>query len=241
MEAEGLDVFSGGYTSPVGNRTADNDIVIWHASQVDLAVRKAMAQVEPNLVYYPEPSTFVKVPDDYDELEPGITFGSGAEEGQHLVDSLYRNRYEDVKGGFDPRFAISTDMSRIGQNVGGHPTGAAVTDDTIQRLFALAQTHARPQEWTKRVERAYGIADAAVSGVLKDLVFAGLTMANLSQLPVPLGMGPIGSQAISRAAKRAPLKGVVDPGAIETAKAGWDVLVRALVAAIHALQARNNG
>ncbi|WP_415957793.1 DUF4157 domain-containing protein [Streptomyces sp. 021-4] len=130
LESGELDVFSGGHTSPAGSRTGDNDILIWHASQVDLAVRKAMAQVEPNLVYYPEPSTFVKVHEDYDDLEPGVTFGSGAEEGQHLMDSLYKNRYGGVKGDFDPRFAISTDMSRVGQNVGSHPTGAPVTNDT---------------------------------------------------------------------------------------------------------------
>ncbi|MFE9013453.1 eCIS core domain-containing protein [Streptomyces cyaneofuscatus] len=237
LESGELDVFSGGYTSPVGSRTGDNDILIWHASQVDLAVRKAMAQVEPNLVYYPEPSTFVKVHEDYDDLEPGVTFGSGAEEGQHLMDSLYKNRYGGVKGDFDPRFAISTDMSRVGQNVGSHPTGAPVTDDTLQQLFALAQTHARPQEWTKRVERAYGITDAAVSRTLEGLVFAGLTMENLSKVPLPLPANPIGAKAIDSAARKDPLKGV-DTGVVETAKASRDILVRALLAAIQALQAR---
>ncbi|WSB12416.1 DUF4157 domain-containing protein [Streptomyces cyaneofuscatus] len=239
LESGELDVFSGGYTSPAGSRTGDNDILIWHASQVDLAVRKAMAQVEPNLVYYPEPSTFVKVHEDYDDLEPGVTFGSGAEEGQHLMDSLYKNRYGGVKGDFDPRFAISTDMSRVGQNVGSHPTGAPVTNDTIQQLFALAQTHARPQEWTKRVERAYGITDAAVSRTLEGLVFAGLTMENLSKVPLPLPANPIGAKAIDSAARKDPLKGV-DTGVVETAKASRDILVRALLAAIQALQARNN-
>ncbi|WP_416070361.1 DUF4157 domain-containing protein [Streptomyces sp. ME02-6991-2A] len=239
LESGELDVFSGGYTSPPGSRTGDNDILIWHASQVDLAVRKAMAQVEPNLVYYPEPSTFVKVHEDYDDLEPGVTFGSGAEEGQHLMDSLYKNRYGGVKGDFDPRFAISTDMSRVGQNVGSHPTGAPVTNDTIQQLFALAQTHARPQEWTKRVERAYGITDAAVSRTLEGLVFAGLTMENLSKVPLPLPANPIGAKAIDSAARKDPLKGV-DTGVVDTAKASRDILVRALVTAIQALQARNN-
>ncbi|MFJ9982296.1 eCIS core domain-containing protein [Streptomyces cyaneofuscatus] len=239
LESGELDVFSGGYTSPVGSRTGDNDILIWHASQVDLAVRKAMAQVEPNLVYYPEPSTFVKVHEDYDDLEPGVTFGSGAEEGQHLMDSLYKNRYGGVKGDFDPRFAISTDMSRVGQNVGSHPTGAPVTDDTLQQLFALAQTHARPQEWTKRVERAYGITDASVSRALVDLVFAGLTVESLSNLPTPLPANPIGAKAIDSAARKDPLKGV-DTGVVDTAKASRDILVRALVRAIQALQARNN-
>ncbi|POG44822.1 hypothetical protein BV881_24465 [Streptomyces sp. ZL-24] len=237
LESGELDVFSGGYTSPAGSRTADNDILIWHASQVDLAVRKAMAEVEPGLVYYPEPSTFVKVPEGYEGLEPGVSFGSGAEEGQQLMDSLSRER-GGFTGGFDPSFAISTDMSRIGQNVGGHATGAAVTDDTIRQLFALAQTHARPQEWTKRVEKAYGITDAAFSRDLERLVFAGLTMEKLSGLPNPLPTPPIGAKLIENEAKKGTLKGA-DPGVVATAKASRDVLVRSLVAAIRALQARN--
>ncbi|MFJ9640923.1 DUF4157 domain-containing protein [Streptomyces sp. NPDC101178] len=237
LESGELDVFSGGYTSPAGSRTGDNDILIWHASQVDLAVRKAMAQVDPSLVHYPEPSTFVKVHEDYDALEPGVTFGSGAEEGQHLVDSLSRKRFGGVEGDFDPRFAIGTDMSRVGQNVGSHPVGTPVTDDTVQRLFALAQTHARPQEWTKRVERAYGISDAVVSRTLATLVFAGLTVDNLSK--VSLSANLIGAKAIDSAARKDPLKNV-DAGVVETAKASRDILVRALIGAIRALRARNN-
>nr|WP_318839603.1 DUF4157 domain-containing protein [Streptomyces arboris] len=238
LESGELDVFSGGYTSPAASRTADNGILIWHASQVDLAVRKAMAEVDPYLVYYPEPSTFVKVQDYYDNLEPAVSFGSGAEEGQSLVDSLARNRDGGMKGAFDPRFAISTDMGRVGQNVGSHASGAAVTDATIQQLFALAQTHARPQEWSKRVERAYGV-DAGVSRALEELVFAGLTMTNLTPLLSSLPAGSIGAAAIERAARKGTLKGV-DGGVVETAKASRDALVRALVFAVRALQARNN-
>ncbi|MFE9572760.1 DUF4157 domain-containing protein [Streptomyces sp. NPDC006692] len=239
LDSGELDVFSGGYTSPADRRTADNDILIWHASQVDLAVRKAMAQVEPALVYYPEPNTFVKVHENYDELEPGVTFGSGAEEGQHLMDSLRTNRYDGVNGGFDPRYAIPTDMSRVGQNVGPHTRGTPVTDATLNQLFELAQTHARSQEWTKRVERAYGITDASVSRALENLVFAGLTTENLSQLPASLPSSPMGARAIDRAAKASPLKGI-DPGVIQTAKASRDALVRAVVKAMRELQTRNN-
>ncbi|MFE3187085.1 DUF4157 domain-containing protein [Streptomyces violascens] len=239
LDSGELDVFSGGYTSPANRRTADNDILIWHASQVDLAVRKAMAQVAPALVYYPEPNTFVKVHEDYDELEPGVTFGSGSEEGQHLMDSLHEKRYGEVTGGFDPRYAIPTDMSRVGQNVGPHTRGTPVTDATIQQLFALAQTHARPQEWTKRVERAYGLNDAAAFRALEKLVFGGLSMEHLSKAPNPLPATPFGAGPIDRAAEKAPLKGI-DPGVVETAKASRDALVRAVVKAMWALQERNN-
>ncbi|MER5631513.1 eCIS core domain-containing protein [Streptomyces nitrosporeus] len=230
-----LDVFSGGYTSPADRRTADNDVLIWHASQVDLAVRRAMAQVNPGLVYYPEPNTFVKVHEHYDELEDGVTFGSGAEEGQHLMDSLHRNRYDGVAGDFDPRYAIATDMDRVGQNVGGHPRGTPVTDATVKQLFALAQTHARPQEWTKRVEKAYGITDPAVLNELARVVFSDVSMQMLSQFPDPLPADPV--RVALRPDKKL-LKGI-DEGVINTVKASRDTLVRALVNAVRALQARN--
>ncbi|MEK8144452.1 hypothetical protein NKH18_29890 [Streptomyces sp. M10(2022)] len=172
---------------------------------MDLAVRDAMARVEPRLVYYPEPSTFVKVPENLEELEPGVSFGSGPEEGQHLVDSLYMNR-DGMRAGFDSRFAISTDMrTRLGENIGSHTRGTRVTDATIQELFKLVQTHARRQEWEKRVENAYGISPA-MTQVLGELVFAGLakddltrysglTADALSRLSTPL----FGARSIDRA------------------------------------------
>ncbi|MFI7238694.1 hypothetical protein [Streptomyces cyaneofuscatus] len=89
------------------------------------------------------------------------------------------------------------------------------------------------------IERAYGITDAAVSRNLEKLVFAGLTMEGLSTAPMPLPAHPIGAKAIDSAAGKDPLKGV-DTGVVETAKAGRDILVRALVGAVQALQARNN-
>ncbi|MEV5942061.1 hypothetical protein [Streptomyces sp. NPDC051994] len=130
-------------------------------------------------------------------------------------------------------------MSRVGQNVGPPTRGTPVTDATLNQLFELAQTHARSQEWTKRVERAYGITDATVSRALENLVFAGLTTENLSQLPASLPSSPMGARAIDRAAKASPLKGI-DPGVIQTAKASRDALVRAVVKAMRELQTRNN-
>lgn len=233
-----LDVFSGGYTSPKDRRSADKDVLIWHASRVDLAVRKAMAQVEPALVYYPEPNTFVKVHEDYEELERGVSFGSGAQEGQHLMDSLRDNRFDGVTRDFDPRYAIATDMDRVGQKVGGHTRGDPVTDATIKQLFALAQTHARPQEWSKRVALAYGLTDAAVLRKLEQLVFAGLTMSDLPA-PANLPATPIGGSRIDHASTRKPLKGI-GTGVVDTAKASRDALVRAVARAIGELQDRNN-
>ncbi|QZL08826.1 DUF4157 domain-containing protein (plasmid) [Streptomyces sp. BHT-5-2] len=169
------DLFSGGYTAPASTKDTDGGILIWHANQVDLAVRNAMAEVNPRSVYYPEPNTFVKVKTDWDmdRLEDGISFGTGKLEGEQLVNSL-RSKRDNVREGFDSRYAISTDMDRVGTNVGGHRKGQAVAEDTLRKLFDLAQSHARKQEWQDRVATVYGL-DSDVKLALAELVYAKVT------------------------------------------------------------------
>ncbi|WP_438490184.1 eCIS core domain-containing protein [Streptomyces sp. S186] len=169
------DLFSGGYTASEGTKDTDEGILIWHANQVDLAVRDAMAEVNPRSVYYPEPNTFVKVKTDWDldQLEDGISFGTGRLEGEHLVNSL-RAKRDNVTEGFDSRYAISTDMDRVGMNVGGHRKGQAVTEDTLKKLFELTQSHARKQEWQDRVAAVYRL-DNDVKLALAELVYAKVT------------------------------------------------------------------
>lgn len=169
------DLFSGGYTASEDTKDTDEGILIWHANQVDLAVRNAMAEVNPRSVYYPEPNTFVKVKTDWDmdQLEDGISFGTGRLEGEQLVNSL-RSKRDNVTEGFDSRYAITTDMDRVGTNVGGHRKGQAVTEDTLKKLFDLAQSHARKQEWQDRVATVYGL-DNDVKLALAELVYAKVT------------------------------------------------------------------
>ncbi|MFF3955318.1 DUF4157 domain-containing protein [Streptomyces sp. NPDC001890] len=169
------DLFSGGYTAPASTRATADGILIWHAGQVDQAVRDAMAALNPSAVYYPEPNTFVKVKTEWDmyQLEDGISFGTGKEEGEQLVESL-RSRRTGATQGFDSRYAITTDMGRIGKKVGGHERGAAVTGATLDKLFDLTQSHARQQEWQDRVAAAYGL-DPRQKLALADLVYTKVT------------------------------------------------------------------
>nr|WP_265296185.1 DUF4157 domain-containing protein [Streptomyces sp. SHP 1-2] len=231
------DVFSGGYTSPANRRTAPDDILVWHASRVDLAVRDAMARVNPASVYYPEPSTFVKVQDWEDNLEQGVGFGRGNQEGQQLVESLTARR-GGVTAAFDSRFAISTDMGRVGENVGSHPAGSRVTKDTVKQLFTLTQTHARPQEWRDRVSAANGLTStsAAAMEALTQEVFGHLTPEDLSKLPDPLPGTPLGAKGIDRLAKQEPVRSAgLGPEVIEIAKASRDALIRAVARAVREL------
>ncbi|WP_330333785.1 hypothetical protein OHS33_31365 [Streptomyces sp. NBC_00536] len=146
------DLLSGGYTAG-----ADDRRVVRLAVAIDLAVRKAMAGVDPKLVYFPEPNTFVKVRTDWgmDGLEDGIGFGTGKGEGQNLLDSVEKVRSAPVTRVFDPGLAISTRADRIGGKVQDF-SGGPVTKDALRQLLRLAQTHARPEEWSDRIARGHG-------------------------------------------------------------------------------------
>ncbi|MFD5508490.1 hypothetical protein ACFWIB_12050 [Streptomyces sp. NPDC127051] len=161
------DLLSGGYTAG-----ADDRRMVKLAVKIDLAVRKAMADVDPKLVYFPEPNTFVKVRTDWgmDGLEDGIGFGTGKGEGQNLVDSLEKVRSAPVTRAFDPGLAISTRADRIGGKVQDFD-GGPVTKDTLRQLCNLAQTHARPQEWSDRIARVHGTG-RDVLNPLSEAVFA---------------------------------------------------------------------
>ncbi|KJK55384.1 hypothetical protein [Saccharothrix sp. ST-888] len=192
LDAGAPDLLSGGYATPVADPHTGDGRLVELAGKLDLAVRDAMAGVDPRLVYFPEPNTFVRVRTDWDldRLEPGIGFGEGANEGQSLVDSTHRVRERngiEVVQTFDSRLAVTTDPDRIGRKVGEHPLGHPVTEDSIGRLFELAQSHARRQEWADRVAARYGL-DPRAKEELATKVYAGLT--NVEMLTGAAGLDP---------------------------------------------------
>ncbi|MFJ2588434.1 DUF4157 domain-containing protein [Streptomyces sp. NPDC087538] len=225
------DLFSGGYTAPESTRATADGILIWHAGQVDLAVRDAMAGMDPSAVYYPEPNTFVKVKTDWGMhgLEDGISFGTGKLEGKQLVESL-RSKRSDVTAAFDSRYAITTDMSRVGENVGGHERGAAVTDATLKKLFDLAQSHARKQEWQDRVAAAYGLGPRQKLA-LADLVYGKVTDVGVLRQLAAMNLGADDSKYASGLKKKikenAELKGLGDQVV--------DMAVRSRITLLHAM------
>lgn len=185
LQGGSLDVFSGGYTgrdpnaatgtaeTTTGKRTKgkspknkdgkvpgspEKDLMLWQAAQVDLLVRDAMARVNPRSVYYPEPNTFVKVKteEDYQGLEEGISFGESRQEGDRLVDSVRKTR-TGTKDEFDSRYAITTDMGRIGQSVKTeqYKKNKPVNQEILEQLSELTQSHASKTTWQDRVEKAY--------------------------------------------------------------------------------------
>ncbi|MEU4671366.1 hypothetical protein AB0F91_26150 [Amycolatopsis sp. NPDC023774] len=151
------EVISGGY------RVRDNDTALAKsAAELDLDVRKALADVDSRSVYFPEPNTFVRV--NGDKLENDATFGTenpntgrfdyGAKEGQGLVDSVLKQRKAgwDYDGHvrdmakFDPGLAIKTDGTRIAGKVGTNPAN----------VTKLTQSHANETTWADQVGHYLG-------------------------------------------------------------------------------------
>jgi hypothetical protein len=146
VNGERVDVASGGYLTPPSG--APNAVAVRRAALLDLAVREAMASVDPASVYFPEPNTFVRLrtEDGMATLEKDVTFGAERKEGESLVTSLFKQReYLGMRWLFDADLAIVTNGDRIGEKVG--PQGSPAD------LMELAQSHARPITWRDQIER----------------------------------------------------------------------------------------
>ena len=170
-----VDLLSGGYTTPSAtpNTATLEELLVWHATQLDLAVREAMASEEPSSVYFPEPNTFIKVKTelDFETLDPGIDFGKGDQEGQQLVKSLYEQRkMYGVKQKFDRNLAITTNTDRIGAPVTKDLKENEDLSKMLARLYKYIQSHARKEEWADRVENAFGL-EAGIKSKLASQVY----------------------------------------------------------------------
>jgi CHASE3 domain sensor protein len=160
LQKNRVDILSGGY-----DLRDDPKILARYASELDLAVRDAMAKANSGAgarsVYFPEPNTFFKVNKNYDNLsDEGVSFGKGSQEGKQIIESLNEKR-SDAKMNFDSGLSIATSGDRIAQNIGateGKQAGkqaaqkVEVSEDTIKKLFELAQSHANPITWMDQVE-----------------------------------------------------------------------------------------
>ncbi|MFL9657076.1 toxin glutamine deamidase domain-containing protein [Streptomyces sp. PB17] len=144
------DVVSGGY------RVNGSDALV-AAGGMDLAVRDAMAKIDPRSVYFPEPNMFVQLTGS--GLENSVHFGEGsnrsnfdygAVEGRRFFDSVLRNRQLSRLGAeetrrkvvFDSSLALVTDSDRIGDGV----------DGSVQTLDRLTQSHGHKRTWADQVQ-----------------------------------------------------------------------------------------
>ncbi|MEU1375041.1 M91 family zinc metallopeptidase [Streptomyces triculaminicus] len=176
------DLFSGGYRLPEGG-----DPRVDIATAMDRDVRVAMAKADPRTVYFPEPNTFIKLLDGLTHLEDGVTFGTGDQEGEALAKSLGKLRGEDKENRvFAPDCSVVTDGDRLVKAILDTPVTGPVSGRVVALRQSYTQSHARREEWRKRVLDFYGVAPDAALG-LSDLVFDVPDDTRLAELA---GMDP---------------------------------------------------
>ncbi|MEV6669526.1 M91 family zinc metallopeptidase [Streptomyces sp. NPDC051162] len=179
------DLFSGGYRLPEGD---DQRVAI--ATAMDRDVRVAMAKADSRTVYFPEPNTFIKLLDGLTRLEDGVTFGTGDQEGEALAKSLGKFRGED-KGDrvFAPDCSVFTDGDRLVKAILDTPGTGPVSDRLAALRQSYTQSHARREEWRKRVLDFYRVPPDVALGLL-DLVFYVPDDAKLAKLAEVAGTEP---------------------------------------------------
>jgi hypothetical protein len=169
-------IVSGGYEfrmKDVGGQT--QDALRAAANKLDMAIRQAMAKVNPFTVYFPEPNTIVRVLPGKDTIEASFTSTEGSSEGQALVRKLREKRKLTSKDAvFDLNAAIETNSDRFTVITGGKEAqikinwvGGEIKELTakhIKALFDNSQTHAKKNYWIRRVMSVYPGGKQIVKG-----------------------------------------------------------------------------
>ncbi|MEV4923812.1 M91 family zinc metallopeptidase [Streptomyces roseoverticillatus] len=166
QEKDWPDLFSGGYRLPEGG---DQRVDI--ATAMDRDVRVAMAEVDSKTVYFPEPNTFIRLLSSRTPLEKKVTFGTGDQEGETLAKSLRRYRSDDKdKRVFAPDYSVVTDGERLVRAILDTPETGSVGERILALRQSYTQSHARREEWSKRVLPFYSVTPREARD-LSDLVF----------------------------------------------------------------------
>jgi hypothetical protein len=171
-------IASGGYEFRLkiegGDVTNENELTAI-ASQLDLAIRTAMAGVDPETVYFPEPNTLIRVDESRTYIH--ASFGGGAQEGQSIVKDMIRRRgMPDIV--FDRRAVIATSSKRFTLEGGNEVTTPVTegrlkefTSEDIQSLFNLTQSHAKARTWNDRVISKYPDVNVNILNQLRTQCF----------------------------------------------------------------------
>ena len=163
-------IASGGYFFTLDlDENTEPDAIRIAANKLDMAVRSAMAKVNPFTVYFPEPNTIYKIKKGQNSLE--VTFSpsktASKPEGQAAVRGLRQKRkLQKNNVAFDLKAAILTDSDRFGAKVNGKIVNVNInwqggpfpelTEEKIKAiLLGSSQTHIQKNYWIRRVYSQY--------------------------------------------------------------------------------------
>ncbi len=174
-------IASGGYDFRLANQggdVPDKNALTALASRLDLAIRTAMASVEPSSVYFPEPNTIIKVQDDANSIR--ASFGTTSQESQAVVRNVLDSRggIRNVPMVFDIRAVVATGSERflLGDGTDVETEFARgnfenLTEQHIRQLFNVTQSHASSDTWDKQIQFAYPNVDMNQLAELRRTLF----------------------------------------------------------------------
>jgi hypothetical protein len=139
------------------------------ANKLDMAVRQAMAKINPDTVYFPEPNTiFRMLPAGPKAVAGTFTSKEGTSEGQALLANIRRRKKLERKDMvFDLSAAIETNSDRFAVKIKGEEINIksdwiggkmlGLTEDKLRKIFTSSpsQSHAKENNWVIRMKTAY--------------------------------------------------------------------------------------
>lgn len=155
-------VATGGYEfelrmdPPVTGQTADLRTRL--SAQLDMAVRQAMASVDPRSVYFPEPNLLI-------QLTPQTlraSFGTGRLESRRLISSIESSGARP-RLVFDLQASLATGAQRFEISAEGASIRSTwgqmddLSNAELQAMLNSAQSHARQRNWANQVAASYGL------------------------------------------------------------------------------------
>jgi hypothetical protein len=154
-------IVSGGYRFQVSPAVGGADQLRAIANQMDQEFRQAVGQIDPRVLYFPEPNTLVKLQGDKIE----VSFGVGYKEGETMMKSLIEKRSLQEKHlVWDNSAGLTTLGDRFGAKLGdkevngqvmaysgGVMTGKGITLEQFTAMFKADQMHATRSKFVSRI------------------------------------------------------------------------------------------
>jgi hypothetical protein len=138
------------------------DLRVRLSARLDMAVRQAMASVDPGSVYFPEPNLLIQVTPETIQA----SFGTGRLESRRLLENIRRLGVRP-RLIFDTSATLVTSAERFGIEGSRVMTSWGqlrdLTEADLRAMITGSQSHAHQRNWARQVAAAYGLAPPALA------------------------------------------------------------------------------
>ena len=160
-------IATGGYEIELPHSSSQPDQVqdlrVQLSARLDMAVRRAMASVDPRSVYFPEPNLLIQITDQTIQA----SFGSGRFEARRLIENLESQGIRPQLI-FDLRASIATTAPARMQIEHGQIRSTwlelqSLSEIELQAMIGNSQSHARQVNWARQVRSSYRLPAEALA------------------------------------------------------------------------------